>query len=369
MNLMNISDKQIHFEGELLRDHIPQLWKSFKKQQKIAHNKPLESIDLSRVTEIDSSGVAFLYEVMDRLSTAEHAIPFTNASDRIRDSLDTFHSEKLNVAKEFEKAGFLEGLGDNALKVYEFIRDLALLAVDIIYFGVANLFNKKGQREGSFIQQGVIIGVSALPIVALISFLIGLILALQSAAQLRQFGANIYVADLIGIAMLREMGPIMTAIAVAGRSGSAIASEIATMKVTEELDALQTMALNPIRYVVAPKIQAITLTMPLLTILADLIGILGGFVIGVTYLELSPSAFVNQLLTVLIMKDVVTGLLKSIIFAWIIVIVASHFGLRVTGGAEGVGRATTASVVASIFLVIVADSILGIIFYFNEPIM
>jgi phospholipid/cholesterol/gamma-HCH transport system permease protein len=202
----------------------------------------------------------------------------------------------------------------------------------------------------------------------LISFLIGFILALQSAAQLRQFGANIFIADLIGIAMLREMGPIMTAIVVAGRSGSAIASEIATMVVTEEVDALKTMSLNPIRYVVVPKFHGITLTMPLLTIFSDFLGILGGFIIGITYLQLSATAFLNELATVVIMKDVLTGLFKSIIFAWIIIIVACYYGLKVTGGSEGVGKATTASVVASIFYVIIADSIMGLIFYFDQPI-
>jgi phospholipid/cholesterol/gamma-HCH transport system permease protein len=125
------------------------------------------------------------------------------------------------------------------------------------------------------------------------------------------------------------------------------------------------MSLNPIRYVIVPKFHGITLTMPLLTILADLIGILGGFVIGITYLQLSATAFFNELVTVLIMKDVLTGLFKSIVFAWIIIIVACYFGLKVTGGSEGVGKATTASVVASIFFVIVADSILGLIFYFE----
>jgi len=263
--------------------------------------------------------------------------------------------------------GFYEALDEKLRQSKTNFLTLLYLVADIFYWSVVGLFRRRGQRKGSFVQQSLLIGVDALAIVGLIAFLIGLILALQSAAQLRQFGANIFVADLIGIAMLREMGPIMTAIVVAGRSGSAIASEIATMVVTEEIDALQTMALNPIRFVVVPKFHAITLTMPLLTIFADLLGILGGFIIGITYLQLSAAAFINELLTVLFLKDVMTGLFKSVVFAWIIVIVGSYFGMQVKGGAEGVGRATTASVVASIFYVIVADSILGLIFYFGQP--
>jgi phospholipid/cholesterol/gamma-HCH transport system permease protein len=225
---------------------------------------------------------------------------------------------------------------------------------------------EKNQRKGEFINQSMLIGMDAFPIVALIAFLIGFILALQSAAQLRQFGAAIYVADLIAISMTREMGPLITAIIFAGRSGSAIASELATMVVTEETDALKSMGLNPIGYVLAPKIYAITVMMPLLTVLSVIIGIVGAMVIGYTYLDIGPQAFYQEVMTVLLLRDIVTGLIKSLIFAWIIVLTGAFYGFRVKGGSEGVGRATTASVVASIFLVIVADSILGMIFYFGR---
>ncbi|MBN1155806.1 MlaE family lipid ABC transporter permease subunit [candidate division KSB1 bacterium] len=368
MTDVRISENYIHLAGDLVRGQVPDLWKKYKKEMKGKDTAAIDFIDLAGVNDIDSAGIAFIYEMMDALSHGGKSIQLIQTPDRIVSALDAFRSESIEKKTLTHRNSFLENVGERTLEVTSVLKDFMILAADILYFSVLNLFDKKGQREGSFIQQSVFIGVSALPIVGLISFLIGFILALQSAAQLRQFGANIFVADLIGIAMLREMGPIMTAIVVAGRSGSSIASEIATMQVTEELDALKSMALNPIRYVIAPKLQGITLTMPLLTIMADLIGILGGFVIGVTYLGLSPSAFFNELITVLLMKDVITGLIKSVLFAWIIVIVASHYGLHVTGGAEGVGRATTASVVASIFMVIVADSILGLLFYFNEPV-
>jgi phospholipid/cholesterol/gamma-HCH transport system permease protein len=322
-------------------------------------------IDLSEVTAIDSAGVALLDEIKSKYSTIACDVQLLNIPPNIRQALDSFSTTDLPPETLPSRPGFFESVGEYALQMKKGFMGLLYLIADIFYWSIVGLFQRKGQREGSFVQQSVLIGVNALLIVGLISFLIGLILALQSAAQLRQFGANIFVADLIGIAMLREMGPIMTAIVVAGRSGSAIASEIATMVVTEEIDALKTMSLNPIRYVVVPKFHGITLTMPLLTILSDLIGILGGFVIGITYLQLSAMAFFNELVTVLFMKDLLTGLFKSIVFAWIIVIVACYFGLRVTGGSEGVGKATTASVVASIFFVIVADSILGLIFYFE----
>ena len=189
--------------------------------------------------------------------------------------------------------------------------------------------------------------------------------ALQSAAQLRQFGANIFIADLVGIAMTAEMGPLMTAILLAGRIGSATAAEIATMTITEEVDALKTMGIHPLRYLVVPRFLAITITQPLLTVVANLLGILGGFVIAVTYLDLSASVFGHQLLDALRVKDLMTGLVKSIAFGWIIVFVGAHRGFQVRGGAEGVGLATTSSVVQAIFMVIAADAFFSLIFYFG----
>jgi len=360
----SISENVIYLTGELKTNVIKSLWDRFKPLAREKSQADLV-VDLSAVTAIDSAGVAFLDEIKLCYSTPNRTIEFLNIPPKIEKAIASFSiaEEPSEISKK--RMGFFELIGDKAVQFKNQFMFLLLLMADIFYWSIIGLFQRKGQREGSFVQQSVLIGVNALLIVALISFLIGLILALQSAAQLRQFGANIFVADLIGVAMLREMGPIMTAVVISGRSGSAIASEIATMVVTEEIDALKTMSLNPIRYVIVPKFHGITLTMPLLTIMADLLGILGGFVIAITYLQLSASAFFNELLTVLILKDVLTGIFKSVVFAWIIVVIACYQGLRVKGGAEGVGRATTASVVASIFFVIVADSILGLLFYFE----
>ncbi|NOZ60857.1 MAG: MlaE family lipid ABC transporter permease subunit [Calditrichaeota bacterium] len=360
---INRQENTIKLSGDLATREIKSAWR-FLKKQFAAIAEPRIFLDFSELKSIDSAGVAFLDEIV---SVTDKKIEFINVPKQVERAIQAFSTQETPEPEPPRSPIFFERMGDFAVRVYRNSYLLLLLAADIFYWSVAGIFQHKGQREGSFVQQSLLIGVNALLIVGLISFLIGLILALQSAAQLRQFGANIFVADLIGIAMLREMGPIMTAIVVAGRSGSAIAAEIATMVVTEEMDALKTMALNPIRFVVVPKFHAITVTLPLLTIFSDLIGIIGGFIIGLTYLQLSAAAFFNELLTVLILKDVFTGLIKSVVFAWIILIVSCYQGLRVSGGAEGVGRATTASVVASIFFVIVADSILGLIFYFGQP--
>jgi len=209
------------------------------------------------------------------------------------------------------------------------------------------------------------IGLESFGIVAMISLLVGVTVALQSASVLRDFGADVYLADFVGIAMAREMGPLMTAILVAGRCGSSIAAEISTMVITEEVDALKTMGINPIRHLVVPRILAMTLTGPLLSTMAIMMGIVGGLVVAVSYLDQSVVTYNAELWSALTVKDMVTAIIKSISFAWIIVFVGSHRGFKVHGGAEGVGIATTSSVVQSIFTVIAADAIFSLIFWFD----
>lgn len=322
-------------------------------------------IDLGEVTVIDSSGVALFDEIIKRADKKDITVRLVNISDRLANALETFSSKGLLPEEKEKKPLWLERLGNKVYSFWQAQKDSLFLLADSFYFSLLGLFSRKGAKKGEFINQSILIGMNAFPIVALISFLIGFILALQSAAQLRQFGASIYIADLVSISMTREMGPIMTAILFAGRSGSSIASEIATMVVTEETDALKSMGLNPIRYTLVPKIHAITLMMPLLTVLSMIVGILGAFVIGVTYLDVGVSPFYDQVIQALVLKDILTGLVKSVVFAWIIVMVGAFYGFRVKGGAADVGRMTTSSVVTSIFLVILADSVLGLLFYFN----
>ncbi len=317
-------------------------------------------IDGSGVTAIDSAGAVCINRIRgDR--------ELRGFSDRARKLLSMSRSSETAGESETKRIARLdlESLGEAAFRAIHRLTDILILIVDILYWSVAGIFDRRQYRKGSFVEQAYHTGSAALPIVAVIIFLIGFILALQSAAQLRQFGATIFVVDLLAIGLAREMAPLMVAILVSGRSGSAIASEVATMKFTEELDAIRTMGLNPLRFVIVPKLWAMIVSMPLLTVMALLIGILGGFVVGVTYMELTPTAFYNQLVRALFFRDIVTGVIKSVSFAIIITIVGTYRGLTFTGGADGVGRATTSSVVTSLFVIIVVDSIWGIIFYFR----
>ncbi len=363
-----LTGSRLRFEGSLVRQAVPSLLEQVSQECTRVDRTTL-IIDLSGVDRIDSAGVAFLSELMMLCRQAGLECDLAEVPVSIQNTLNTFSfrlSGEDQTAEIKETGTLLENMGERLYQVYLNLQDFFTVVSDTFFYAARGLLNGEGRRRGEVLKQSILIGTDALPIVGLISFLIGFILALQSAAQLRQFGASIYVADLIVISMTREMGPIMTAIALAGRSGSAIASEIANMVVTEETDALKTMGLNPVRYVVVPKFYAITLTAPMLTILSMVIGIFGALVIAVTYLNLSISPFLNEVANALFLKDVLTGLLKSFIFAWIIVLVGAYYGFDVKGGAEGVGRVTTASVVTSIFLVILADSIIGLIFYFGQ---
>jgi phospholipid/cholesterol/gamma-HCH transport system permease protein len=205
-------------------------------------------------------------------------------------------------------------------------------------------------------------GLNALPIVGLISLLVGLVLAYQGVDQLRPFGAEVYMVNLVGVASLREMGILLTAIVVAGRSGSAFTAEIGTMKVNEEVDALVTLGLDPVEILVLPRLIALMITLPLLTFFADVMSLFGGAVGGLLLIDLTFPQFLQQLGTAVTPTMFWVGMVKAPVFAFVIAMVGCFEGLRVTGSAESVGRLTTKSVVESIFLVIVLDALFSILF-------
>ena len=219
-------------------------------------------------------------------------------------------------------------------------------------------------RRKQIVEQMSRIGVDSLPIVSLISLFTGMVLALQSAYQMQKISAEIYIASLVALSMVRELGPVLTALIVAGRIGASITAEVGTMKVTEQIDALETLATNPIKYLVVPRFLALVIMIPLLTLYADVIGGLGGYLIGVYKLNITHPMYMKMTWKTLKYKDVYTGLIKSVFFAVIICIVACYEGMRAEGGAEGVGRATTSSVVTSFILIIASDCFFTALFYF-----
>jgi phospholipid/cholesterol/gamma-HCH transport system permease protein len=321
-------------------------------------------LDLNGIDSIDSAGVTALYYIRGELGSRLVTVEFSGGSESVIKKLELFRPSDTEAVIRLQKPGFIEGIGGRVhFFITSYVFDFLLLAANIFYWSVVGVLNRKSRREGEFVNQSVQIGVNAVLIVSFLSFVIGFVMALQSAGQLRSFGANIFVVDLVVIAVMSQMGPLITAVLVAGRSGSAIAAEIATMKVTAELDALTTMGLNPIRFVVVPKLYAALLTMPFLIILANVSGIFGGGLAANLYLDITPEIFINRMSEVMKNKDLVTGFVKSQVYAAIIVLTGSFYGFRVVRGAEGVGKVTTVAVVVSISLVIIADSILGLLFY------
>ena len=311
--------------------------------------------DLSKVSLADSAGVAALAEGLVLARQYGGVLRASGVTPGVREVL----ARTPAPAEVPRPPGVnpVESLGALGIDVWRGSVSFFQLLADTAYWGLIAPLKRVMPPPGATSTQAIRIGADALPIVSLIAFLLGLIMAFQAAFQLRQFGANIFVANLVGISMVRELGPLMTAIVVAGRSGSAISAELGTMVVGEEIDALRTMGINEIRFLVVPRVYAITVTQPALTLYANAVGVAGGFLIGVFYLELSATAYIQQTISALTIGDLATGLSKSGVFAWIIALIGCHSGLHITGGAEGVGRATTKSVVASIFAIIVADSV------------
>jgi phospholipid/cholesterol/gamma-HCH transport system permease protein len=255
-------------------------------------------------------------------------------------------------------------IGGSVTNSLAYIGSLASLGGRAAYYTFVGPFQGKPLRLQRAVSQAMDVGVRALPILSLITFFIGLILALQAAYELRKFGALNLVATAVAVSMTRELGPLITAIVVIGRSGSAFAAEIGTMKVTEEIDALETMAISPVHFLVTPKFLAMIVMLPCLTIWANSMGILGGAVFGVGQADFTWARYIRASIDALFIRDITTGLIKSVMFGITITAVGCLEGLSTGAGAEQVGRSTTRAVVMSIFLVVVVDLVFTMLFFF-----
>jgi len=257
---------------------------------------------------------------------------------------------------------FLSGVGGIAEASLSYLGGLSQLTGRSLLLLVASPL-KPARRLQRASRQAMIVGVRAIPIVSLITFFVGVIMALQGAYELRQLGAMQLVPALVAISITRELGPLITAVVVIGRSGSAFAAEIGTMRVTEELDALQTMALDPLAFLVAPKFLAMAVMVPCLAVWADLMGVLGGSLFGVASGNFTLMGFLIGTRDSLVVSDVVSGIIKSLVFGLVITAVGCQEGLSTGGGAEEVGKATTSAVVISILMVILIDVVFTALFY------
>jgi len=253
-------------------------------------------------------------------------------------------------------------LGRRVRKFFLALGGISSLTLETLYLIFTPPFKKD-----RIIEQVKKAGYDSLPIVSLVALFIGFIFALQTAYFMQRIGSELYIASLVALSLVRELGPVITALVVAGRVGAAHTAEIGTMQVTEQIDALEAFATNPIKYLVVPRFLALIIVLPLLTIYADAIGILGSYIICVYKLGISSSLYLQVTWDALLFKDLFTGLLKSVFFGMIIALVSCYEGFNVEGGAEGVGQATTRSVVITFIAIIVADCFFTAIFYFIFP--
>jgi len=342
----------------------------YKELLKLVAHATFQSLvlNLSEVDHMDSSGVALLISLRQTCNRKKVPFELRGANKDLQGFLSLLDLEKLaglseRITRPRPQNPFVS-LGNAVLSFLSNLRFIVTFIGDILVSSAYTAVRPRSFRFQEMIECFERSGANALPIITLIHFLVGLVLAFQASIQLRQFGANIFVADLVGLAQVREFGPLITAVLLAGRSGSAFAAEIGTMQVNEEIDALKTMGLDPTRFLVLPKTMALLLAMPLLTLYADLVGIAGGLVVGVLSLDLTVQGYLLQTRKAVDMFDVFSGVGKTLAFALIVAGVGCLRGFQVRGGAESVGHAATSAVVSGIFLIILVDAIFTVIFQY-----
>jgi len=316
---------------------------------------------------LDSGGALALCLMEEAARKAGADFRLAQAGPEVRGMLALVDLDKIRrrpLRAEERGLGFVEQVGQASLELWRDFVELVTFLGDFL-IALSRALRRprlvRWQETFFYMEQ---VGVNGLPIVGLISFLLGLIIAFMSSLQLKTFGADAYVAALVSVAMVRELGPIMTAILVAGRSGSSFAAEIGTMRVNEEVDALEVMGFDPTDFLAIPKMLAALAVVPVLTIYSCVAGILGGMVVGIWGLGLTPYTYLHHTIDSLSAYGITTALIKSLAFALIIAGIGCQRGFVVRGGAQAVGSATTSAVVTAMFLIIVADSAFAVLFYY-----
>lgn len=354
---------EVRVEGRLTFDAGRALWQALLAAVPTPPPTAV-TLDLSGVEAVDGGSMALIVQTRWTLQSTGVECAFAGATGTTARLLSLYGGETTPVAELSVAApGFLAGVGARTRERLEELRLLLDFVGRMVGALGGVLRHPSTANARAFGPLLARTGADALPIVLLVTFLIGFVMGFQSAVQLEQFGADIYVADLVGLSITRELGPLMTAIIVSGRSGAAFAAELGTMSVSEEIDALRTLGIGPLRFLVFPRVLALVVALPLLTLFGDLMGLFGGLVVGVVNLDLSITAYLTQSLRALDVWDVFQGLIKAAVFGLSIGLIACAQGLATTGGAEGVGRRTTAAVVTSLFALILIDAAFTVTFH------
>lgn len=315
-------------------------------------------LDLSKVEHFDSTGMALVVEALRDARRRGIEIRLQGVREPLMDFFSLVSVSRLLEERSGGRdQSFFERVGRAVEPVAILTRDSASTFAASLRGVFVAPFRGEGVRWRRCCAELAHAGNSAMPIVALIAFLLGLILAMQAWMQLRIFAAELFVADMVAVSVTREIGPLMAAILVAARSGSAIAAQLGTMVINEEIDALEQMGVKAQSWLVVPKVIALAVATPCLTILFDAVAMLGGLLFGVAVVEISPGAYLERTREALMFGDLLSGLFKASVFGTLVACIGCSLGLGVRGGPEGVGRATTRAVVASIFAIIVFDAL------------
>jgi phospholipid/cholesterol/gamma-HCH transport system permease protein len=330
-----------------------------KELAKVPYDKKI-IWNVSGVNDFDSSGILLFIEYLERFKkkTTVEVVGYSSAQ------MEMYHLLKSHTLAPIpsRKNSFLEDIGITTVEVYHDIKDFITFLGHLFVTMFHTLLNPKNIRFKEMVYHIHHSGFNALVIIGLTSFLVGMVIAYQGAVQLAKFGADIFIVDTVGISIVRELGPMITAIVIAGRSGSAYTAEIGAMKITEEIAAMRTMGFDPYNFLVLPRIFALMIALPLLIFFSDLIGILGGMVASGMQLNISFGQFIDRLYEVLEVKHYILGMIKGPVFAFLIAAVGCFRGFQVSDNTESIGLHTTASVVNSIFLVIAFDALFSVIY-------
>ncbi len=346
----------VRLEGDLV---VASSTEVYSKLRNIPRQRGIQKVvlDFSKAGRVDSSAIAIVSLLGKHLKRQGKDLEFTQLQDHHRAAFELRPEGTVDRAPSVEPRGALERIGENVYEVGGSAKSLASLIADVFRQSFAVMSRKKRLPAGALAHQIVTMGVDAVFIVALLSFLLGVTMAFQGATQLQRFGAGVFVADMISVSMVRELAPLMTAIILTGRTGAAIAAELGTMKVRSEVDALTSMGINPVRFLIVPRMAAITLVVPALTLIGMFVGMLGGMLVAWGTIDMPPVTFWLRAIERLDAGSFTYGLGKSVVFAWIIGLSGSHLGMRAGFDPSSVGSATTRTVVTSIFFIIIVDAV------------
>ena len=349
--------------GDIDTNSTGRLWR--QALHDLEQSKPVQVIiDASAVNYCDGAGVAFFVKLQQHQAAIGGQVTIRGLKEEFRHLLDLYGDIPLErpTGKHREPLSLVEQVGHFTIGIWQDVQVLLTFVGELMAMLLRAARHPRQVRWSDAWLSAERAGVDALPIIALVGFLLGLILAFQSAIPMRRFGAEIFVANLVGVSMLREMGPLITAIVLAGRSGSAFAAELGTMKVREEIDALVTMGLDPVRFLVVPRVLAAVSMTPILSVFANLFGLIGGALVMVS-LGFPPITYINQILSAVTVGDFLGGLFKSLVYGIVVAGIGCLRGLQTTSDASGVGQSTTSAVVSGIVLIAVVDGVFAVLYY------